>query len=117
MYLDACFASPEPVVRHDRYYVETTEPLSGMAASPPPTFTPLVGSGSILLGGRESFMVMRSRGGRRYTGQYSNAHPHGKFVFCTWTTDRGYRADDFTHLVYLYGDAGFCSRHYKYSQK
>jgi len=44
-----------------------------------------------------------------------NAHPDGKFVFCTWTTDKGYRSDDFTHLVYLYGDSGFCKKRYKYS--
>jgi hypothetical protein len=39
-----------------------------------------------------------------------NAHPDGKFVFCTWTTDQGYRSNDFIHNVYLYGDSGFCTK-------
>ena len=39
-----------------------------------------------------------------------NADPEGKLVFSTWTTDMGYRGDDFRHFVYLYGDSGFCTR-------
>ena len=39
-----------------------------------------------------------------------NAHPDGKVVFATWSTDSYFQQGDFTQLVYLYGDSGFCSR-------
>jgi len=50
------------------------------------------------------------RSGRlfNYPTRVVNYHLDGKIVFVNFTTDRGYRSNDFRHNVYLYGDSGFC---------
>jgi len=45
-----------------------------------------------------------------YPTRVVNYHPDGKIVFVNFTTDQGYRADDFRHNAYLYGDSGFCRK-------
>ncbi len=39
-----------------------------------------------------------------------NAHPDARVIFSTWSTDEYFQQGDFTQLVYLFGDSGFCSR-------
>ncbi len=45
-----------------------------------------------------------------YPTRVVNYHPDGKIVFVNFTTDQGYRSDDFRHNAYLYGDSGFCRK-------
>ena len=46
-----------------------------------------------------------------------NAHPDGKVMWSTWSTDEYFQQGDFTQFVYLYGDSGFCSRRYEGAHK
>lgn len=45
-----------------------------------------------------------------YPTRVVNYHPDGKIVFVNFTTDQGYRSNDFRHNVYLFGDSGFCRK-------
>ena len=46
-----------------------------------------------------------------------NAHPDGKLLFSTWSTDEYFQQGDFTQFVYIYGESEFCSRRYGDSRK
>ena len=39
-----------------------------------------------------------------------NAHPDAKVIFSTWSSDEYFQQGDFTQLVYLFGEKGFCAR-------
>ena len=64
-------------------------------------------------------IITHTKTGRLFNCPHAvvNAHPDGKVMFSTWSTDEYFQQGDFTQFVYLYGDSGFCSRHYGDSRK